>query len=113
MLPTLPADPSLPPMDPLSPVVELPLVEPSPVEPPLLPVEPPLLSDEPPLLSDEPPLLPDEPPLGAGIPPEDGGAGMPAPPGGVMAWVLHPAVTIAATTASKAGLSQREFEMKV
>ncbi|MCH7503214.1 MAG: hypothetical protein IIA10_07660 [Proteobacteria bacterium] len=95
-------------MDPLSPVVELPSDE-----PPLLPVEPPLLPVEPPLLSDESPLLPDEPPLGAGIPPEDGGVGMPAPPGGVMAWVLHPAVTIAATTASNAGLSQREFEMEV
>ncbi len=74
-----------------------------PEEPPLLPEEPPLLPEEPPLLPEEPPLLPEEPPPGAGMPPEDGGIGMPAPPGGVMAWVLHPAVTIAATTASNAG----------
>ncbi len=73
-----------------------------PVEPLLPPDEPPSPDDSP-LLSDESPLLPEEPPLGPGMPPEGGGIGMLTPPGGVMAWVLHPAVTIATTTASNAG----------
>ena len=59
--------------------------------------------EEPPLPPEEPPLLPEEPPPGIGKPPEGIGTGAGMPPGGVMAWVWHPAVTIAATRASNAG----------